>query len=210
MKQTEVTGTFAGERCPPGSLGDRGRRRARAVAGGYSMLTVIERARGNGQSLRETLALASRLLKRHGLAGGRPGSGRRVALDTSARRAGQCSFRARTIYLAVGRCLLAAVDEVRDTILHEIAHAMVGPNHGHDEVWRRTALAIGCKATRCHDSQHAAPRWTGRCGCGRTWQRRQLSLKARTGRCPRCKERISWELNTGGINGGSAEGAARS
>ena len=29
------------------------------------------------------------------------------------------------------------VEEIRDTILHEIAHALVGPGHGHDKVWKK-------------------------------------------------------------------------
>jgi SWI/SNF-related matrix-associated actin-dependent regulator 1 of chromatin subfamily A len=34
--------------------------------------------------------------------------------------------------------------QFKDTILHEIAHAIVGPHHGHDEVWRGKAVEIGC------------------------------------------------------------------
>lgn len=32
---------------------------------------------------------------------------------------------------------------VRLVILHEIAHAMVGTSHGHDEVWKKKCLEIG-------------------------------------------------------------------
>lgn len=32
---------------------------------------------------------------------------------------------------------------VREVILHEIAHALVGAGHGHDEVWQAKALQIG-------------------------------------------------------------------
>ena len=38
----------------------------------------------------------------------------------------------------------ADIDHIRDTILHEIAHALVGPCHGHDAVWRQKAREIGC------------------------------------------------------------------
>lgn len=37
--------------------------------------------------------------------------------------------------------------EVRCTILHEIAHALVGPGHGHNEVWATKAREIGCDNT---------------------------------------------------------------
>ena len=41
-------------------------------------------------------------------------------------------------------------DHVIDTLLHEIAHALVGHKHGHDAVWRRKALQIGCNGKRCY------------------------------------------------------------
>jgi hypothetical protein len=36
-------------------------------------------------------------------------------------------------------------DDIRSVILHEIAHALVGYAHGHDEVWEEKAVAIGSK-----------------------------------------------------------------
>jgi hypothetical protein len=38
--------------------------------------------------------------------------------------------------------------EVKNTILHEIAHALVGAHHGHNSIWRRKALEIGCNGNR--------------------------------------------------------------
>ena len=35
---------------------------------------------------------------------------------------------------------------ILDTIRHEIAHALVGPEHGHDAVWRGIARLVGCKS----------------------------------------------------------------
>lgn len=36
--------------------------------------------------------------------------------------------------------------KIRSVILHEIAHALVGPDHGHDEIWQAKALEIGASA----------------------------------------------------------------
>lgn len=35
-------------------------------------------------------------------------------------------------------------DQIRNTILHEIAHILVGPNHNHDKTWMDQARALGC------------------------------------------------------------------
>lgn len=37
--------------------------------------------------------------------------------------------------------------ETKNTILHEIAHALVGPGYGHNDVWRTKAIEIGCDNT---------------------------------------------------------------
>lgn len=37
---------------------------------------------------------------------------------------------------------------IENTVLHEIAHAMVGNKHHHDRVWRDCAQRIGCNGNR--------------------------------------------------------------
>jgi predicted SprT family Zn-dependent metalloprotease len=43
---------------------------------------------------------------------------------------------------------------IENTILHEIAHALVGCGHGHDLTWKRMALAIGCDGNRCYSEKN--------------------------------------------------------
>jgi predicted SprT family Zn-dependent metalloprotease len=107
------------------------------------------------------LELASSLMNEHGLAGWR------VKLDHARRRAGQCDFTAQTISLSRHYVRYAETDHIRDTILHEIAHALVGPKHGHDAVWRQKAREIGCTANRCHTLSFSATKWIMQCpnGC---------------------------------------------
>jgi predicted SprT family Zn-dependent metalloprotease len=90
--------------------------------------------------------LAKELLCQHHL----DEKGWRFAFDRAKKRAGSCRYGQRLI--TVARDYTKAVDEeeFRNTVLHEIAHALAGPEHGHDEVWKRTALSIGCDAQRCH------------------------------------------------------------
>lgn len=214
-KRTEVDADFGGSDCPTGStvefdarglrlrgtVGELGPRHA--IVGGvgerrwrvpYSMLRVIERA-GNGCTLAEIKKLAD------GLLAGQRGMGQldeqwRIALDTSPRRAGSCSYGDKTIYLSVGHCLVAPKAEVIDTVLHEIAHAIAGAEHGHDDHWRRIAVSIGCSGERCTTETHTATRWIGRCGCEKTYHRQVLTRRVRTGRCRTCGGQIAWSINS--------------
>lgn len=43
-------------------------------------------------------------------------------------------------------------ERVKRTILHEIAHALVGIRHGHDYVWKRKCIEIGGDGQRCFSS----------------------------------------------------------
>lgn len=64
-------------------------------------------------------------------------------------------------------------EQVRDTILHEIAHGLT-PGHNHDYVWKRKAIEIGCDGKRCYnvseellEAKKAISKYIGKCGkCG--------------------------------------------
>ncbi len=43
------------------------------------------------------------------------------------------------------------LEECLNTLMHEIAHALVGPGIGHSEVWKKKAVEIGCNGERCFD-----------------------------------------------------------
>ena len=130
------------------------------------------------------LELASRLMNEHGL------TGWRVKLDHARRRAGQCDFMAQTISLSRHYVRHAETDHIRDTILHEIAHALVGPKHGHDAVWRQKAREIGCTANRCHTLYFSVAKWIMRCpnGCFAVERhRRKMGLV-----CASCKTAVEF------------------
>lgn len=130
--------------------------------------------------LADVRRLGEALLAEHGPAGWT------FALDHAKRRAGLCRYDKKTI--SVSRHLMALYDEprVRDTILHEIAHALVGHEHGHDVVWKRTAEALGCSGERLVDVE--APKlpapWQGTCPAGHTYERHRRPTRAAS--CTRC------------------------
>lgn len=79
-------------------------------------------------------------------------------------------------------CELNPDEVVRDTILHEIAHALVGPERGHDEVWRRKCLEIGANPARFAGEHVQAPmgQWQGVCrSCQKVYDRHRRPKQLR-------------------------------
>ena len=103
--------------------------------------------------------------------------------DHATRRAGCCTYQTQVISLAHAYARAAPDAEIDDTLLHEIAHALVGKAHGHDQLWRATAVALGCSGHRCHDVQFTPPRYIVTCvnACWvTTAERRQRGAVCRT------------------------------
>jgi hypothetical protein len=87
--------------------------------------------------------LARELLDRHGLADWR------FQWDRARRRFGSCSTTRKRITLSIYLTKLNDEAEVRDTILHEIAHALT-PGDGHGRAWKAACARIGAKPDRCY------------------------------------------------------------
>src|SRR5690348_11633135 len=119
-------------------------------------------------------------MARHGL------NGWRLVFDNAKTRAGVCRFDRKEIGLSGPLLALYDIDQVTDTILHEIAHALTGPRHGHDRVWRATARRIGCSATRCvpADAPRAEGAWEGSCPAGHRVTAHRRPVRVRS--CPTC------------------------
>jgi predicted SprT family Zn-dependent metalloprotease len=103
--------------------------------------------------------------------------------DHATQRAGCCTYQTQVISLAHAYARVAPDADIDDTLLHEIAHALVGQAHGHDQVWQATAVALGCSGRRCHDVQFSPPRYIVTCehGCWvTTAERRQRGAVCRT------------------------------
>ena len=64
-------------------------------------------------------------------------------------RSGECNWSKRIIRLQPTYVELNTVEEITNTILHEIAHALT-PKHGHNYFWKRKAIEIGCTGKRTY------------------------------------------------------------
>ncbi|MFB9375442.1 SprT-like domain-containing protein [Kineococcus gynurae] len=115
-----------------------------------------------GVDVEDALRMGRELVREHGL------SGWTVGLDRARTRAGACRYDRRRITVSGPITLLHGPEEVRATLLHEIAHALVGAGHGHDAVWRATAVRIGADGARTMPADAPTPvgEWVGTCPAG--------------------------------------------
>lgn len=121
------------------------------------------------------------------------------AFDRAVRRFGCCHWRTRRITLSRHLVLLNDEEQVRDVVLHEVAHALAGHRAGHGPEWRRMARVVGARPERCYPATVATPPrpWTATCpSCSRTWEHYR---RAEGMACARC----SWRHDGGSYDPGS-------
>jgi len=126
--------------------------------------------------------LVLRLMKQHAVP-----AGWSFRFDHSKVRFGKCNYAAKEISLSRHLVQLNDETEVRETILHEIAHVLAPRSAGHGAAWKRVAQAIGCNANRCYGAEvvRPKPRFKGTCpACRRVIFRHRRSVIA-CGKCTR-------------------------
>lgn len=139
--------------------------------------------------------LARDLMRQHGLFD----AGWRFRFDHARRRFGCCRYGSKLISLSRPLTLLNAEPEVRDTLLHEIAHALC-PDDGHGPRWRQKCREIGAKPRRCYDDESIAspPRRPARyewgCRACDWWVQRHRRTR-RTFVCAKCKVKLSYRTS---------------
>ena len=111
--------------------------------------------------LEEVAALARRLLDEHGL------ESWRFELGRAERQLGVCRSHTRTIVIGTSHATRDPMAKVRETILHEIAHAIAGPEAGHGPRWKVVARGLGIDENACASPGEGA--WTAQrlAGCTR-------------------------------------------
>ena len=150
--------------------------------------------------LTETILLARELMEKHKL------DGWKLKFDESKSHLGQCRYSEKSIYLSYPYVEINDEKIIRNTILHEIAHALAGSGHGHNRIWRTIARSIGCTGERCtNGAERPRGKWTRHCeNCGYEVQSHRRTSKARA--CGECCEKhnggryaeeykLQWRLN---------------
>ena len=144
----------------------------------------------------QTVALARELLTAHGL------TGWSFHLNRSKVNLGLCRYGQRTIELSAFFVEENSDEAIRDTLLHEIAHALAGRAAGHGPLWRAMCLRVGAKPERLSfEAEMPSGRWQAVCGnCGLRHHKHRRP-KHRVGWwCCRCGPehgRLSWGLAHG-------------
>ncbi len=136
-----------------------------------------DRKTGDEKKIEAVAVLACSLLHEHGL------KKWRFKFDHSTRRAGCCNYRDKMISISFDLARNASDEDIRDTILHEIAHAIIGNKHNHDAVWKEKAREIGCSGKSTHRLIFSPPRYHVTCE-NKCWthtaERRNRRLVCRT------------------------------
>jgi len=150
--------------------------------------------------LYEARKLAIELMDKHELLL----SGWYLSFDNAKRRFGCCNYGLKQISLSKHLVSLNAEADVKNTILHEIAHALVGFKHHHDWVWKTKAMEIGCTGDRCYSSKNVATpeaKYLLVCPNGHTVKRYKKPKGAKRFSCLKCcpefneKYLLTWHIN---------------
>lgn len=142
---------------------------------------------------------AHALMEEHGLTD----IGWRIDFNNAKSTAGTCDYSKKTIFLSRFYLKHNDVSTTWNTITHEVAHALVGPGHGHGRVWRTQHIRLGGSGDRTLSLEGKAKeeyirssKWTGTCPKNpeHTFARNRLTQTARSGSCSRCSSTFSEEL----------------
>lgn len=117
--------------------------------------------------------------------------------DRAVTRLGQTRFSKKVFTLSGNITDNSDADSVEQTIRHEIAHILVGPNHHHDAVWRAKARSIGYHGettSSINDAARAAYKYVAKCpyGCKIGFYRKPGAATIVSGRCRKHDSSIEW------------------
>jgi SprT protein len=117
-------------------------------------------------------------------------AGWRFEWDNAKQRLGACHFIAKKITLSLPNTLRSDERSVRDTVLHEVAHAIAGPGAGHGRDWKRVAVRLGANPSASTsdgpDLRAETAPWVGTCPAGHVSPKRYFRKPRANYSCSQC------------------------
>ena len=139
------------------------------------------------------MASARALMDEHGLAHWK------LELSRAHRTLGQTLLAGKTIRISRSHIQLNDWPTVKETVLHEIAHALADEKHGryikaHGPEWRRIAADVGCEQIASTARGHVTPeaRYRGVCECGTPHSRHRMPPAGSRYTCKKCHGPVIW------------------
>lgn len=113
------------------------------------------------------------------------------AFDSGKRRAGICVYTDKQIRLSRHLVMLHSIDDARQVLWHEIAHALCGKAEGHGKHWLATAKSMGYRAEKFTGNTIAenTASWVGACPAGHEHYRYRKPTRALS--CAKCSRSFS-------------------
>jgi len=103
-----------------------------------------------GEKLRKVAEIAQEKMNHYGL------NEWRLGFSTATTKLGCCRYSQKKIELSLFHTVSSDDDQIMDTILHEIAHALAGPSAGHGPKWKQIAQQIGATPKSCAPASEEA------------------------------------------------------
>lgn len=110
----------------------------------------------------EVRKLAEDLMEKHGLL---KSEGWKFDFSKTYRSLGRCSSKRKEIHISEKWLSVLSYEDVYETLVHEIAHGIVGTDQGHNEVWKAKCRELGISDERLYKNynQKAPHKFVGVC-----------------------------------------------
>jgi predicted SprT family Zn-dependent metalloprotease len=108
--------------------------------------------------------LVKNLMNQHGLFS----SGWSYTYDTAKKRLGKCNYTHKYLSFSTSFIDINTIEVMKDTVLHEIAHALAGYQAAHGYEWQIKAKSIGAVPRTCIDDPRIIRpkgRYVFKCDC---------------------------------------------
>lgn len=92
-------------------------------------------------------------------------------LKDSKRTLGLCDYQRKRIVVSLDVLRSGIMEQLLETIKHEIAHVLVGPGNRHNHIWRAKAIEVGCQPVACAEigavpESGIGAKYVAECPCG--------------------------------------------